>query len=65
HIYELEVREDIFQAKLQYYEDQYEIHKISSTTYEDQKMEIEDELSEIASLKRYWRTGKESSSSSN
>ncbi|MHA1928708.1 MAG: cation:proton antiporter, partial [Candidatus Thorarchaeota archaeon] len=38
HIYELEVREDIFQAKLQYYEDQYEIHKISSTTYEDQKM---------------------------
>ena len=33
---------------------------ISNTTYEDERSEIEEELTEIEGMKRYWRTGKES-----
>ncbi|MHA1909146.1 MAG: cation:proton antiporter [Candidatus Thorarchaeota archaeon] len=62
---ELEVREKLFQSKLDYFQDLYEKGDISNTTFEDQKTEIELELSEIEGMKRYWRTGKESQSAAN
>ena len=62
---ELEVREDLFRTKLDYYESQYEQGKISNETYEEQKIEIDAEISELENLKRYLRTGKESSPQEN
>ncbi len=56
---ELEMREELFKSKLEYYQDLYEKESISNDTYEDKILEIEMELSEIESMKRYWRTGKE------
>ena len=57
---ELEMREELFKSKLDYYQELYEKGSISNTTYEDEKSDIEEELTEIESMKRYWRTGKES-----
>ncbi len=62
---ELEVREDLFKTKLDYFHKQYELGRISNTILEEKKIEIEAEISEISNLKRYLRTGKESASYEN
>ncbi|MFW9848414.1 MAG: cation:proton antiporter [Candidatus Thorarchaeota archaeon] len=59
---ELEVREMLYKSKLNYFQALYEKGDIPNSAYEDRKTEIELELSEIESMKRFWRTGKESHS---
>lgn len=55
---ELDIRESIYQSKLSFFESEYEKGKLSEGTLEDQRKHLEEELNEIANLKRIWKEGR-------
>ena len=57
----LEVREEIYREKLNYYQREYEAGKIPNPIYEDKKLELQAEMDEIASIRRQMMRGEESS----
>ena len=56
----LEMREEIYSEKLSYYQAEYEQGKIPNLIYEDQKLELQAEIDEIATLRRQLRSNRES-----
>ncbi len=56
----LEIREEIYREKLTYYQAEYEQGKIPNLIYEDQKLELQAEIDEIATLRRQLRSSRES-----
>jgi NhaP-type Na+/H+ or K+/H+ antiporter len=56
----LEMREEIYSEKLSYYQTEYEQGKIPDLIYEDQKLELQAEIDEIATLRRQLTSSRES-----
>ncbi|MHA2221581.1 MAG: cation:proton antiporter [Candidatus Thorarchaeota archaeon] len=55
----LEIREEIYLEKLNFFQSEYEQGKISDIVYEDQKLFLQAEIDEIATIKRQLRSGRE------
>jgi NhaP-type Na+/H+ or K+/H+ antiporter len=56
----LEIREEIYQEKLNFFRTEYEQGKISDLIFEDYKQELQAEIDELATIKRQLRSGRES-----
>ncbi len=50
---ELNIREEIYRTKLQYYQDQFESGKISEGTFQELKMELDAEIEEVMNRIRF------------